>query len=982
MDAEEEPLSNEDDSDLDLNFDSEEENENCLKNKLKEEKILQFKQEKISKINQQIELLKNLHPDEIYRKLLPCDDKINTIITRPVTRDEPKSQIFQDGIAHSMDSSENIKRHSNSKEACSGSSKLYFDDVPVRKIPCKSFQEHLENVLKKDDTLDLQQQVEQKQTTKRVFLKKGQGLQRFERKKKQINEMTMVGKEKSVTSERALSDSSKSSSSGTRPAVTQKKSSPNFSASQRMEVQSTLSRPQKKLVMKRPLSNQNIKSTCQIPIKHIAELKDENHPSKSSQSDASSEARIADIEKHHLPKSDAKDGTQCNAGARDQNFGPDETQPLNEFEILEGYAMEDASFLSSISTVDKVMQLHHGISAQDKSNCKAIPKLPPTSSMTRVEKNSKAPCSDAVDRVASLPSIMPQGIQNNPSNNIVVLNMERKISAGSGNFAGNGFENASCGEDYFEHEGKTMTSTDNRFVLQRGEYVPGLYAGNDDTFSTDAGWTREHPEGDFEDNASWNDVTLVEDQSIGGGTKEEIKNILVEKASINQSNKGHLIMPCSSKASDSSAEDSVTLSRRCNQVDDRPVPTEDIFQSKPLREKALELDVEIERYRKENAALAQLRKEHASNLSSLKKEMEEFKKKRSAEVEEFEKFKNEEIQKLKKERRLFDMLKKSHDEFFFTREDRKVQDALKADLEKLREDTKLKEQRWKSNSERMKDRIDQLEKENMELKGKLISKEQEFLKMKSQSQDTHPASKKKSRERYSFEAGFVNRATSIPNPPCLVQSSVESEVILDKTSPYHNRIQANGGEVLIKDEVVRHQNLPDDSVKVAYAKVAKRVLNPDGSETIEFCNGDMQQNFSNGTKLYVFTEHNIRHYFYPDGLQIFYFPCGQVEKIFANGTKEIEFPNGNLKYVYEDGSEETILMDGTVIKSQTDGTIIKELTNGIKEMYYNGIRRIEYPDGGVKTIHKDGSQETRYASGRIRKKDPQGNLIYDVLKGC
>ena len=982
MDAEEEPLSTEDDSDLDLNFDSEEENENCLQNTLEEKKILQYKQEEISKINQQIELLKNLHLDEISLKLLPCNnDKINSIINHPVPRDEPKSQILPEGIAQSTDFSENIKNHS--QDACSSSSKLCFDDVPVRKMPCKSFQEHLENILKKDDTLDPQQQVEPKHPAKRVFLKKGQGLQRFEKKKKQVSEMTVEGKEKPITSEKALSDSSKSSSNGTRPTVTQKKSSPNLSGGQRMKVQSTIGLPQKKLVMKKPVSNQNTKPTFPNHNKRISELEDENHPPKSSQSEMSSEAKIADVKKNHPPKSNKTDGTQCDTGAREQNFGPDETQPLNEFEILEGYAMDDASFLSSVSTVDKVLQLHHGMPVQDKSDCKAIPKLPPSSSAsctTQVEKNSDAPSLVTVDKVASLPSVMPQSVKNNPSNDLVILNIKRKISIGSENLSG---RNASSAEDRFEEE-KTTTGADNRFVPQRGEYIPGLYAGNDDTFSTDAGWAAKHPEGDFEDDASWNDVTLMEDRSIDGDLKEESKTNLVEKAIVSQPNKGQSTMPHYNKASasGSNTNDSVVVSHQSIRVDNRPASTGDVFQSRPLREKALELDAEIERYRRENAALAQLRKEQASDLSSLKKEMEEFKKHRLAEVEEFERFKNLEIQKLKKDRRLFDMLKKSHDDYFFTREDRKVQDALKADMEKLREETKLKEQRWKANSERMKDRIEQLEKENMDLKGKLIFKEQELLKMKSQNRDPHPASKKKSRERYSFEEGFVNRATSMPNPPCLVQNGAESETVLDKTSLRHDRIHANSGEVLVKGEVVRHQSMPDGSVKVAYAKVSNRILNPDGSETIEFSDGDTQQNFSDGTKLYVFTEHNIRHYFYPDGLQIFYFPCGQVEKIFANGTKEIEFPNGNLKYVYADGSEETILLDGTVIKSQRDGTITKELINGIKEIYYNDVRRIEYPEGAVKTIHKDGSQETRYATGRVRKKDPQGNLIYDCMEGC
>ena len=40
-------------------------------------------------------------------------------------------------------------------------------------------------------------------------------------------------------------------------------------------------------------------------------------------------------------------------------------------------------------------------------------------------------------------------------------------------------------------------------------------------------------------------------------------------------------------------------------------------------------------------------------------------------------------------------------------------------------------------------------------------------------------------------------------------------------------------------------------------------------------------------------------------------------------------------------------------------------------------QRREYPDGTVKTLFNDGRQETRYANGRTRVKDKDGNLVHD-----
>ena len=44
---------------------------------------------------------------------------------------------------------------------------------------------------------------------------------------------------------------------------------------------------------------------------------------------------------------------------------------------------------------------------------------------------------------------------------------------------------------------------------------------------------------------------------------------------------------------------------------------------------------------------------------------------------------------------------------------------------------------------------------------------------------------------------------------------------------------------------------------------------------------------------------------------------------------------------------------------------------------FSSFQRREYPDGTVKTLFNDGRQETRYANGRTRVKDKDGNLVHD-----
>lgn len=41
------------------------------------------------------------------------------------------------------------------------------------------------------------------------------------------------------------------------------------------------------------------------------------------------------------------------------------------------------------------------------------------------------------------------------------------------------------------------------------------------------------------------------------------------------------------------------------------------------------------------------------------------------------------------------------------------------------------------------------------------------------------------------------------------------------------------------------------------------------------------------------------------------------------------------------------------------------------------FQKREYPDGTIKIVFADGTQETRYATGRVRLKDKLGNLLMD-----
>lgn len=107
---------------------------------------------------------------------------------------------------------------------------------------------------------------------------------------------------------------------------------------------------------------------------------------------------------------------------------------------------------------------------------------------------------------------------------------------------------------------------------------------------------------------------------------------------------------------------------------------------------------------------------------------------------------------------------------------------------------------------------------------------------------------------------------------------------------------------------------------------------------------------------------------------------GQTEHRYKDGRVEVHFPNGAVKLTNPadiENDEEWRYPDGTTASLKKTGEKILSLPNGQKEIHTNDHKRREYPDGTVKIVFLDGSQETRYSNGRVRLKDKDGNLVMD-----
>ncbi|XP_009327531.1 PREDICTED: centromere protein J-like [Pygoscelis adeliae] len=181
-----------------------------------------------------------------------------------------------------------------------------------------------------------------------------------------------------------------------------------------------------------------------------------------------------------------------------------------------------------------------------------------------------------------------------------------------------------------------------------------------------------------------------------------------------------------------------------------------------------------------------------------------------------------------------------------------------------------------------------------------------------------------------------------------------------------------------KSETLVEEVLTDGRRIITFRNGTKKEISADKRmTTISFFNGDVKKIMPDQRVMYYYADAQTTHTAYPDGLEVLQFPNNQIEKHYPDGTQEIVFPDHTVKCLYSDGFKETFFPDGTVVKVEKNGDKIVVFSNGQKEVHTAQFKRREYPDGTVKTVYRNGRQETKYSTGRVRIKDEEGNIILD-----
>uniref|UniRef100_A0A8C8ADH0 Centrosomal P4.1-associated protein n=1 Tax=Otus sunia TaxID=257818 RepID=A0A8C8ADH0_9STRI len=411
-----------------------------------------------------------------------------------------------------------------------------------------------------------------------------------------------------------------------------------------------------------------------------------------------------------------------------------------------------------------------------------------------------------------------------------------------------------------------------------------------------------------------------------------------------------------------------------------------------LRERLTELETEIERFRAENTTLTKLREEREHALANIRKEIADFQQQKAQELAEIEEYKKKEMKKLQKERKVFEKYATEARAIPDKKERDEIQ-ALKQQIAELQEDLKRREAKWSTTHRRLKDQIETLVNENMELKEEVKIMERFRLEAWKKVEAAGNCV-------YAFlylssspdALCFLKIPVSLGKKTCMKTKLDLSLCLLlsfQDASPTEAHVSLLSGPAYTdSEEIQRETAYPDGKVEKVLKNGCHLIFFPNGTckkvgsdgktVTITFFNGDVKQVMPDQTVIYYYADAKTTHTTYSNGLEVLQFSNGQIEKHYPDGKKEITFPDQTIKNLFTDGQEESIFPDGTIVRIQRDGSKTIEFNNGQRELHTSQFKRREYPDGTVKTVYMNGQQETKYVSGRVRVKDKDGNIIMDT----
>ncbi|XP_034430977.1 centromere protein J [Hippoglossus hippoglossus] len=458
-------------------------------------------------------------------------------------------------------------------------------------------------------------------------------------------------------------------------------------------------------------------------------------------------------------------------------------------------------------------------------------------------------------------------------------------------------------------------------------------------------------------------------------------------------------------------------------------------QSRQLRERLVELEMEIERFKRENAALTKLRQENEKKQENLRRERLEFEQTKVEETAKFDEYKKEENKKLQKERKLFEQHVSAARAIPDKKEREEIQ-VLKQQLSSMQEELRRKESRWASTHSRLRQQIDSLSQENSSLRDEIHMLE----KLRISAWNKNPVSAEKDNETkdgprisanpvstvtkgVKFASPLDSRGSSIippqrstaaagrrssaessqgmksslrrPSGPCAFSSSLPGRRTEEKSTAANKSQDKPPNPEQPKSCFPISDSQPKvPECKTEEAEPAQEVItHPDGKTEQTLAGGDRLLVYPNGTKKEVSADGlAVKVTFFngdtkqvtADQRVIYYYSDAQTTHItypdglevlhFSNNQTEKHFPDGRKEITFPDQTVKNLFPDGREESALTDGTIIQVNPDGTKEIHFNTGQKEIHTAEYKRREYPDGTVKTVYADGRQETCYPTGRL--------
>ncbi|XP_020487662.2 centromere protein J [Labrus bergylta] len=422
-------------------------------------------------------------------------------------------------------------------------------------------------------------------------------------------------------------------------------------------------------------------------------------------------------------------------------------------------------------------------------------------------------------------------------------------------------------------------------------------------------------------------------------------------------------------------------------------------QSRQLRERLVELEIEIERFKKENSALTKLRQENEKDQENLRKERLEFEKTKVEELAKFEEHKREENRKLQKERKLFEKHALAARAIPDKKEREEIQ-VLRQQLISLQEELRGRESRWASTHGRLRQQIDSLNKDNDSLRDEVRMLE----KLRFTALKKSPVNAEKDKGCNDGPKMFDSNVSSVPKGVKFA-SPLDSRGSSSISPPQSSTAAAPG------------KTCRESSQAAAAMKSSLRKPSIPASSSSSFSSSSLpgRRKEERPTPAPCKSQEKLRHQeksntspdteFLPEepessemkepesAREVITHPDGKIEKVLASGDRLISFPNGTKKEVSADGltvkvtffngDTKQVTADQRVIyyyaETQTthvtypDGIEVLHFPNNQTEKHFpDGRKEITFPDQTIKNLFPNGREESVLTDGTIIQVNPDG----------